>query len=292
MMTAEELLEQYATGERNFRSADLTGADLSGADLTSADLTGATLSSATLVDAQLINAKLNGALLDHANLDYADLSGADLSEAVLDYANLRHAILHFANLFAVGLLNTRIGEADFRGANLTRALYRKGEIDTKWVNDAKIKNSAGAFVNAPNRLEFVKTVNGTDYINDSKASKVDSVYWALDAMDKPVILILCGDVMAYSNVRDTYRPLNKMVREKVKAIVCIHSGNQNIIEFFAPIVKNIEGTRSIEDAVKIASSYTEEGDTVLLSPGSASFGLSKSSTGDWGKVFKNLVLSL
>ena len=154
------------------------------------------------------------------------------------------------------------------------------------VSDAKIQHGLETFVNAPNRLEFVTTVNGTDYINDSKATNVDSVYWALAAMDKPTVLILGGQ-----DKGNDYQPLEKIVREKVKAIVCMGVDNHKIMEFFTPIVKNIEETHSVTDAVRVASKYTEGGDTVLLSPACASFDLFKNYE-DRGEQFKNAVLAL
>ena len=154
------------------------------------------------------------------------------------------------------------------------------------VSDVKIQEGLETFVNAPHRLELVATVNGTDYINDSKATNVDSVFWALTAMDKPTILILGGQ-----DKGNDYSPIEKLVRTKVKAIVCMGVDNHKILEFFTPIVKNIEEARSAADAVHIATKYTEGGDAVLLSPACASFDLFKNYE-DRGDQFKKEVLSL
>ena len=154
------------------------------------------------------------------------------------------------------------------------------------VSDVKIQEGLETFVNAPHRLELVATVNGTDYINDSKATNVDSVFWALTAMDKPTVLILGGQ-----DKGNDYSPIEKLVREKVKAIVCMGVDNHKILEFFTPIVKNIEEARSAADAVHIATKYTEGGDAVLLSPACASFDLFKNYE-DRGDQFKKEVLSL
>jgi UDP-N-acetylmuramoylalanine--D-glutamate ligase len=154
------------------------------------------------------------------------------------------------------------------------------------VGDAKIQQGLETFVNAPHRLEFVKTINNTDYINDSKATNVDSVYWALTAMDKPTVLILGGQ-----DKGNDYRSIEKLVRQKVKAIVCMGVDNHKIVEFFTPIVKNIEEARSAAEAVQLAAKYTEGGDTVLLSPACASFDLFKNYE-DRGEQFKKEVLSL
>jgi UDP-N-acetylmuramoylalanine--D-glutamate ligase len=154
------------------------------------------------------------------------------------------------------------------------------------VSDKNIQHSLETFVNAPHRLEFVANIKGTDYINDSKATNVDSVYWALKAMKKPVILILGGQ-----DKGNDYRSIEKLVREKVKALICMGVDNQKIVAHFTPIVKNIEETHSVADAVQVAAKYTEGGDVVLLSPACASFDLFKNYE-DRGEQFKKAVLSL
>lgn len=154
------------------------------------------------------------------------------------------------------------------------------------VGDAKIQQGLETFENAPHRLEFVANINGTDYINDSKATNVDSVYWALKAMNKPTVLILGGQ-----DKGNDYKSLEKIVAQKVKAIVCMGVDNKKLLEFFTPIVKNIEETHSAADAVKVAAKYTEGGDAVLLSPACASFDLFKNYE-DRGEQFKKAVLGM
>ena len=154
------------------------------------------------------------------------------------------------------------------------------------VGDAKIQQALETFVNAPHRLEFVANINGTDYINDSKATNVDSVYWALKAMDKPTVLILGGQ-----DKGNDYKSIEKIVSEKVKAIVCMGVDNHKLLDFFTPIVKNIEEAHSVADAVHISAKYTEGGDVVLLSPACASFDLFKNYE-DRGTQFKNAVKDL
>jgi UDP-N-acetylmuramoylalanine--D-glutamate ligase len=154
------------------------------------------------------------------------------------------------------------------------------------VGDAKIQKGLETFINAPHRLEFVANINGTDYINDSKATNVDSVYWALKAMNKPTVLILGGQ-----DKGNDYKSLEEIVAQKVKAIVCMGVDNKKLLEFFTPIVKNIEETHSVADAVKVAAKYTEGGDAVLLSPACASFDLFKNYE-DRGDQFKKAVLGM
>jgi UDP-N-acetylmuramoylalanine--D-glutamate ligase len=159
----------------------------------------------------------------------------------------------------------------FRATTADKTLIQKG-LDT--------------FVNAPHRLEFVTNINGTDYYNDSKATNVDSVFWALSAMTKPTILILGGQ-----DKGNDYRQIEDLVRQKVKAIVAMGVDNSKILAFFSPIVKNLEETASAAEAVSVAAKYTEGGDVVLLSPACASFDLFKNYE-DRGEQFKAAVRSL
>ncbi len=149
-----------------------------------------------------------------------------------------------------------------------------------------IQSGLDTFVNAPHRLEFVANVNGTDYYNDSKATNVDSVFWALSAMTKPVILIIGGQ-----DKGNDYHQIEKLVREKVTTIVAMGVDNSKILSFFSPIVKNLEEASSAAEAVAIAAKYAEGDDVVLLSPACASFDLFKNYE-DRGEQFKAAVKSL
>jgi UDP-N-acetylmuramoylalanine--D-glutamate ligase len=141
---------------------------------------------------------------------------------------------------------------------------------TVGITEGVIQQGLETFVNAPHRLEFVAAKNGVEYINDSKATNVDSVYWALKAMSKPTVLILGG-----LDKGNDYSQIDALVREKVKAIVCMGVDNSKILEYFSTIIKNIEETKSAAEAVNVASKYAENGDVVLLSPACASFDLFK-----------------
>jgi UDP-N-acetylmuramoylalanine--D-glutamate ligase len=154
------------------------------------------------------------------------------------------------------------------------------------ANKALIQKGLDSFTNAPHRLEFVKNINGTDYFNDSKATNVDSVFWALSAMTKPTILILGGQ-----DKGNDYHQIEDLVREKVKAIVAMGVDNSKILAFFGPIVKNLEEAASAAEAVSIASKYAEGEDAVLLSPACASFDLFKNYE-DRGEQFKAAVLEM
>ena len=153
------------------------------------------------------------------------------------------------------------------------------------VSDEAIQEGLNTFVNDPHRLEFVAEINGVEYINDSKATNVDSVFYALQAMEKPVVWIAGG-----TDKGNDYGPIEDLVRQKVKALICLGVDNSKLLGVFSPILKNIEEARSAKEAVERATILAESGDVVLLSPACASFDLFKNYV-DRGEQFKNAVLS-
>ncbi|MFZ4542569.1 MAG: UDP-N-acetylmuramoyl-L-alanine--D-glutamate ligase [Saprospiraceae bacterium] len=150
----------------------------------------------------------------------------------------------------------------------------------------KIQEGLESFQNVAHRLEFVAAIGGVEYINDSKATNVDSVYYALGAMDRPTILILGG-----TDKGNDYRQIDELVRSKVKAIVCMGKDNSTILNHFGNFDLPIFETHSALEAVNKASSLSDPGDTVLLSPACASFDLFRNYE-DRGEQFKEAVLSL
>ena len=124
------------------------------------------------------------------------------------------------------------------------------------------------FVNEAHRLQYIQTIHGVDYINDSKATNVDSVFYALDAMTKPTVWIVGG-----VDKGNDYSPLFNLVKNKVKAIVCLGKDNSKIRAAFEGIQPIIEETISMGEAIKVASLYAAPNDVVLLSPACASFDL-------------------
>ncbi len=154
------------------------------------------------------------------------------------------------------------------------------------VGEASIQEGLNTFVNDPHRLESVATIDGVEFINDSKATNVDAVFYALEAMEKGVIWIVGG-----TDKGNDYSPLMTLVEEKVNAIICMGLDNSKIIEAFSPMIKVIEETKSAKEAVELAESYAEEGEVVLLSPACASFDLFKNYM-DRGDQFKKAVLDL
>ncbi|MBD5221640.1 MAG: UDP-N-acetylmuramoyl-L-alanine--D-glutamate ligase [Bacteroidales bacterium] len=146
-----------------------------------------------------------------------------------------------------------------------------------------IRNALEDFEAVEHRLEFVETIDGVDYINDSKATNVNSTWYALESMKTPTILILGG-----KDKGNDYSEILPFVREKVKAIVCMGKDNSKLLDFFSAEVSAIRDTHSLIEAVEAARELATEGDTVLLSPCCASFDLFKSYE-DRGRQFKDAV---
>lgn len=154
------------------------------------------------------------------------------------------------------------------------------------IRKEKIRESFSTFEGLEHRLEFVATVRGVDFINDSKGTNLNSVWFALESMKQPVVLILGGQ-----DKGNDYNEIMDLVQEKVRAIVCMGVDNTPIHKAFAPVIKNIVDTGSAVDAVKAAYALAEKGDVVLLSPGCASFDLFKNYE-DRGTQFKQAVREL
>jgi len=154
------------------------------------------------------------------------------------------------------------------------------------VEIVDIKKALRTFKNDPHRLEKVAIKNGVTYINDSKATNVDAVWYALDAMTDPVIWIVGG-----TDKGNDYEPLTELVEKKVKAIICMGIDNKKIHEAFSTQIKIIEDTKSAQEAVNVATKYAESGDVVLLSPACASFDLFKNYK-DRGNQFKEAIEKL
>jgi len=136
------------------------------------------------------------------------------------------------------------------------------------VQNHTLLYALGNFVNVPHRLELLDTLQGVAYINDSKATNVDSAWYALDSQTKPIVWIVGG-----VDKGNDYNKLLDLVKQKVKAIVMLGKDNEKIQTFFSPFVKEIYDTHSIADAVLQAQNIAQTGDVVLLSPACASFDL-------------------
>jgi len=149
-----------------------------------------------------------------------------------------------------------------------------------------IRESLTDFRNVEHRLEFVSSVHGIEFVNDSKATNINSTWFALESFNKPVILILGG-----VDKGNDYEMLEELVKEKVKAIVCLGKDNKKIVKAFSGIVDQIVETESAEAAVQESYRLGKKGDVVLLSPACASFDLFENYE-DRGRQFKKAVKSL
>ena len=157
---------------------------------------------------------------------------------------------------------------------------------TVGIRKEKIREAIQSFEALEHRMEYVLTVRGVEFINDSKATNVNSTWYALESMDKPTILILGG-----VDKGNDYSLIRELVKEKVKAIVCMGVDNRKIHEAFQNDVSLMVNTVSAEEAVKAAFHFATKGDVVLLSPACASFDLFKNYE-DRGKQFKEAVRDL
>ena len=156
------------------------------------------------------------------------------------------------------------------------------------IDNAVIRNSLETFQPIEHRLEPVLSVGGVLYINDSKATNVDAAWYALECQSKPVVWIVGG-----TDKGNDYSVMNDLVKEKVKAIVCLGVDNKKIHEAFESIVgkENMKDTLSAEEAVKASAAFAKDGDVVLLSPCCASFDLFTCYE-DRGEKFKDAVRHL
>jgi len=157
---------------------------------------------------------------------------------------------------------------------------------TLGIRKEKIREAITKFESLEHRMEFVASVRGVDFINDSKATNVNSTWYALESMRTPTILILGG-----VDKGNDYTLIEDLVREKVKAIVCLGTDNAKIHEAFKGMVKTIVDTNTAADAVHEAFRLAVKGDAVLLSPACASFDLFKNFE-DRGRQFKDAVKAL
>src|SRR4051812_23042897 len=154
------------------------------------------------------------------------------------------------------------------------------------IRKEKIRESVATFESLEHRMEHVAIVRGVEFINDSKATNINSTWYALESMRQPTILILGG-----VDKGNDYTLIEDLVKEKVKAIVCMGIDNSKIYKAFENIVPTILETESAHEAVQKAFLFADKGDVVLLSPACASFDLFKNYE-DRGRQFKEAVKAL
>ena len=151
------------------------------------------------------------------------------------------------------------------------------------VEPARVEQSIYDFSPVEHRLEPVGEAGGVEYINDSKATNVDSVWYALESMTRPVVWIAGG-----TDKGNDYEPLKAFAREKVHTLICMGLDNEKLVREFNSVIPNIISTASLDEAMRAASGAAREGDVVLLSPACASFDLFKNYE-NRGTLFKEWV---
>ena len=155
-----------------------------------------------------------------------------------------------------------------------------------------VRESLTSFEGVPHRLETVRTVGGVRFVNDSKATNVNAVWYALESVPAhddgaPSIVLIAGG----RDKGNDYDPLRRLVADKVKGIVAIGEGAEAIERELGPHVESVSQAASMEDAIQYARLLAEPGDTVLLSPACASFDMFDNYE-DRGDTFKRLVHAL
>ena len=201
--------------------------------------------------------------------------GAFLKEdKIITKINTEEFTMPLSNLTLQGKHNVKNAMASAMAAQLLK------------VRKQTIKESLSNFEGAEHRLENVQKIRDVQYINDSKATNVNATFYALECMDNPTIWIVGG-----VDKGNDYHDLLPLVREKVKAIVCLGLDNKKIIETFGNVVDIIVETAGAEEAVKVSAKLASKGDTVLLSPACASFDLFDNYE-DRGRQFKKAVRTI
>lgn len=198
------------------------------------------------------------------------------------YFDGSHMRFHLKESFSIAQADTTL-----RGAhNLINTMAAVTAVYTAGVPVDVIRSGLKTFKNAPHRLEFVASINGVEFINDSKATNVDAVTYALASYDKPLIWIAGG-----VDKGNDYSLIMNSVTEHVKALICLGKDNEKLKTSFRAAVPHIDETQDVSELVRKALEVSSPGDVVLLSPACASFDLFKNYE-DRGDQFRSAVLEL
>jgi UDP-N-acetylmuramoylalanine--D-glutamate ligase len=170
--------------------------------------------------------------------------------------------------------------------NLINTMAAVSAVFLAGVSLQAIKTGLKTFKNAPHRLELVAVIKGVEFVNDSKATNVDSVVYALGSYEKPLVWIAGG-----VDKGNDYNIIKEAVRKKARALICLGKDNDKLKKAFGDVVQTIRETQSVKELVRIALQEAKTGDVVLLSPACASFDLFKNYE-DRGDQFRKAVLEL
>lgn len=170
--------------------------------------------------------------------------------------------------------------------NLINTMAAVSAVYLAGISMDSIKSGLKTFKNAPHRLESVAIINGVEFVNDSKATNVDSVVYALGSYDRPLIWVAGG-----IDKGNDYNIIMDQVKQKVKSLICLGKDNEKLKKAFKDVVKSIRETTEVKQLVRMALEEAEAGDVVLLSPACASFDLFKNYE-DRGDQFREAVKEL
>ncbi|MGK0489222.1 MAG: UDP-N-acetylmuramoylalanine--D-glutamate ligase [Candidatus Endobugula sp.] len=170
--------------------------------------------------------------------------------------------------------------------NMKNAMAAGYAASLAGVSEEAIIKGFKTFKNAPHRLESVRKIDGVEFVNDSKATNVDAVFYALDAFKTPIVWIAGG-----VDKGNDYSLIQALVEEKVKALICLGKDNSKLLTAFVNVVPIIKATDDLIKAIRMAKEIAAPGETVLLSPACASFDLFKNYE-DRGDQFRKLVLAI
>ena len=227
------------------------------------------------INSELKTRKINSTKISFSTTDNESLNkGCIKNQAINININNNNLMIPIENLSLQGNHNIQNSMA---AATVAKILN---------ISDNNIRESLGNFKSIEHRLEHVLTIQKVKYVNDSKATNVNAVYYALDSMKSSTVWIVGG-----VDKGNNYEELLPLVREKVKAIICIGIDNSKIIQSFSPFVEKIIECTKMSEAVKNAYRMADPKDTVLLSPACSSFDLYKNFE-DRGTQFKNAVRKL
>jgi UDP-N-acetylmuramoylalanine--D-glutamate ligase len=231
-------------------------------------------------DDQVITAELEKRMIPSKKIGFS-ISDSILGEgACLQGETLK--VIYKENTFEMSIYDLSLQGKHNAGNSMAAAIAGMAS----GIRNEQIRECMSNFKGVEHRLERYLTVHGIDFINDSKATNINSTWYALESMTVPTIWIVGG-----VDKGNDYSELYDLVKSKVKAIVCLGSDNQKILDAFTGMVPEIVETKSMEHAVKSAYFLAEKGDSVLLSPACASFDLFVNYE-DRGQQFKEAVRNL
>ena len=241
--------------------------------------------------ANYVNAKFRVAM-NQTSADYFIINGDDpeITNKMQEFAGEQKVIRITEDAYLQGIVSkdaSKVFELSIKGRhNLFNAACVVEACRMLNLPEHAIATGLKSFVNLPHRLESCGEINGIEFINDSKATNVDSVYYALDAMTKSVIWIAGG-----TDKGNDYSVLFPLIKDRVKALICLGMDNEKLKSSFKSHIPIIYETTKVSEAVETGLKLGESGDVVLLSPACASFDLFKNYM-DRGDQFKACVEGL